>query len=146
MTEDEMAGWHHQLNGQVWVNSGSWWWTGRPGVLQFMESQRVRHNWVTELNCASLFIATFFSILFFLWGILGEARESGRPITRAITCSGFCSWAAYFATWSTLLFCWLTKHPSSWWPLQWITATRVRSCTASKRSRIKSVLWGSSSS
>ena len=34
----------------VWVNSGSWWWTGRPGVLRFMESQRVRHDWVTELN------------------------------------------------------------------------------------------------
>ena len=34
----------------VWVNSGSWWWTGRPGVLQFMELQRVGHNWVTELN------------------------------------------------------------------------------------------------
>ena len=33
----------------VWVNSGSWWWTGRPGVLQSMESQRVRHDWVTEL-------------------------------------------------------------------------------------------------
>ena len=34
----------------VWVNSGSWWWTGRPGVLQSMVSQRVRHDWVTELN------------------------------------------------------------------------------------------------
>ena len=34
----------------VWVNSGSWWWTGRPGVLQFMGSQRVGHNWVTELS------------------------------------------------------------------------------------------------
>ena len=34
----------------VWVNSGSWWWTGRPGVLQSMGLQRVRHNWVTELN------------------------------------------------------------------------------------------------
>ena len=33
----------------VWVNSGSWWWTGRPGMLQSMGSQRVRHNWVTEL-------------------------------------------------------------------------------------------------
>ena len=32
----------------VWVNSGSWWWTGRPGVLQFMGLQRVGHNWVTE--------------------------------------------------------------------------------------------------
>ena len=34
----------------VWVNSGSWWWTGRPGVLWFMGSQRVGHDWVTELE------------------------------------------------------------------------------------------------
>ena len=34
----------------VWVNSRSWWWTGRPGVLQSMGSQRVRHDWATELN------------------------------------------------------------------------------------------------
>ena len=34
----------------VWVNYGSLWWTGRPGVLQFTGTQRVRHNWVTELN------------------------------------------------------------------------------------------------
>ena len=34
----------------VWVNSGSWWWTGRPGVLQSMGSQRVRRDWVTEQN------------------------------------------------------------------------------------------------
>ena len=34
----------------VWVNSRSWWWTGRPGVLWFMASQRVGHDWATELN------------------------------------------------------------------------------------------------
>ena len=34
----------------VWVDSGSWWWTGRPGVLQLMGSQRVGHDWTTELN------------------------------------------------------------------------------------------------
>ena len=34
----------------VWLNSGSWWWTGRPGVLRFMGLQRVRHDWVTELS------------------------------------------------------------------------------------------------
>ena len=34
----------------VWVDPGSWWWTGRPGVLQFMQSQRVGHDWATELN------------------------------------------------------------------------------------------------
>ena len=38
----------------VWVDSGSWWWTGRPGVLQFMGSQRVGHDWATELNWTKL--------------------------------------------------------------------------------------------
>ena len=36
----------------VWVNSGSWLWTGRPGVLRFMGSQRVGHDWPTELKCS----------------------------------------------------------------------------------------------
>ena len=35
---------------RVWVNSGSWWWTGRPGLLQSMGLQRVGHDWATELN------------------------------------------------------------------------------------------------
>ena len=34
----------------VWARSGSWWWTGRPGVLRFMGLQRVRHDWATELT------------------------------------------------------------------------------------------------
>ena len=34
----------------VWGDSWSWWWTGRPGVLQSMGLQRVRHDWATELN------------------------------------------------------------------------------------------------
>ena len=38
----------------VWVNSGSWWWTRRPGVLQFMGLQRVGHDWATELNWTEL--------------------------------------------------------------------------------------------
>ena len=44
-------GWHRMrwLDGiTTSIDSGSWWWTGRPGVLQFMGSQRVGHNWVTE--------------------------------------------------------------------------------------------------
>ena len=45
----------------VWVNSGSWWWTERPGVLQSVQSQRVRHDWATELRWFrfSLVIANF---------------------------------------------------------------------------------------
>ena len=34
----------------VWVDSSSWWWTGRSGVLRFMGSQKVGHDWATELN------------------------------------------------------------------------------------------------
>ena len=34
----------------VWVNCGSWWWTGRPGVLRFIGSQIVGHDWTTELT------------------------------------------------------------------------------------------------
>ena len=34
----------------VWASSGSWWWTGKPGVLQSVGSQKVRHDWVTELK------------------------------------------------------------------------------------------------
>ena len=37
----------------VWVSSGSWWWTGKPGTLQSTESQRVRYNWATELMIKS---------------------------------------------------------------------------------------------
>ena len=38
----------------VWVNSRNWWWTGRPGMLQYMGSQTVGHDWVTELNWTEL--------------------------------------------------------------------------------------------
>ena len=38
----------------VWASSRSWWWTGKPGMLQSMGSQRVRHDWVTDLNLTSL--------------------------------------------------------------------------------------------
>ena len=46
MTEDEMVGWHHQLNGCT--NSGRWRRTAKPGVLQSMGSQRIGHNLATE--------------------------------------------------------------------------------------------------
>ena len=38
----------------VWVSSGSWWWTGKPGMLQSMRSQRVRHSWASELSRTDL--------------------------------------------------------------------------------------------
>jgi len=49
---EERDGWIASLTQWtwVWVNSRSWWWTGRPGVLQFMGSQSIGHDWETELN------------------------------------------------------------------------------------------------
>ena len=47
----------------VWVKSGSWWWTGRPGVLQSMGSQRVRYNWATELKWTDYTLQTPFTFI-----------------------------------------------------------------------------------
>ena len=52
-TKDEVVGWHHRLNGHEWASSRSWWWTGKPGMLQRMGSQKVRYDWVTEQNWLS---------------------------------------------------------------------------------------------
>ena len=48
----------------VWVSSGSWWWTGRPGVLQSMGSQRVGHDWATELNWVCIWARPFAGLNF----------------------------------------------------------------------------------
>ena len=61
----------------VWVNSGSWWWTGRPGVLGFMGSQRVGHDWATELNWTDPVPLHFiFLLLFFgqigMWSLIRD--------------------------------------------------------------------------
>ena len=45
----------------VWVGSGSWWRTGKPGMLQSMGSQRVRHDWATELNWTAFVLGQFLS-------------------------------------------------------------------------------------
>ena len=47
MTKDDMVGWHHQLDGHQFEH-GTWLWTGKPGVLQFMGSQRVRYDLAIE--------------------------------------------------------------------------------------------------
>ena len=48
----------------VWEDSGSWWWIGRPGVLQSMGSQRVGHGWETELNHGSGLTQGYFILIF----------------------------------------------------------------------------------
>ena len=46
MTEDEMVGWYHQLNGHEFEWTGSWWWTGRPGMLRSMGSPS--QTWLSD--------------------------------------------------------------------------------------------------
>ena len=61
----------------VWVHSRSWWWTRRPGMLWFMGSQRVGHDWVTELSWTEyhlnyhiiIWIVTSLSLAFKVWPI-----------------------------------------------------------------------------
>ena len=56
MTEDEIVGWHHRLDGHEFGSSSrSWCWAWNPGLLQSMGSQRVGHDTVTELNLFNTF-------------------------------------------------------------------------------------------
>ena len=71
---------HHQLPEftqtrwtWVWVNSGSWWWTERPGLLWFMGSQRVGHDWATELNWTELILYWCFSFWLTSLCIIGSS-------------------------------------------------------------------------
>ena len=58
----------------VWVNSRSWQWTGRPGVLHFMGSQRVGHNWATELNWTETSVHLYSpkSIHWNMWSVISK--------------------------------------------------------------------------
>ena len=69
----------------VWASSGSWWWTGKPGMLQSMVVQRVRHDWVTELNWTELANRTICCSKG-PW-ILKCNRWGGGPSPRARACS-----------------------------------------------------------
>ena len=73
-------GWMASLNRWtwVWVNSGSWWWTGRPDVLWFMESQRVWYDGVTELNCTVVHVIRQFSVLWWWFSVCLPSDRDGQ--------------------------------------------------------------------
>ena len=74
----------------VWVSSGSWWWTGRSGVLQSMGLQKVRHNWVTELNHliqVRMASSKYLQII--------NARESVEKREPSYTVGGNVNWYSY---------------------------------------------------
>ena len=64
----------HSCTTQLLLNSKSWWWTGRPGILLFMGSQRVGHDWATELNWdhwMKLIICSSLTFYFYFFGPFG---------------------------------------------------------------------------
>ena len=48
----------------VWVDSGSWWWTGRPGMLYSTGSQRVSNDWVTKLNWTDCYLLSILYLIY----------------------------------------------------------------------------------
>ena len=123
----------------VWVNSRSWWWTGRPGMLWFMGSQRVGHNWETELNWTEVgkrklhnqanIMGTNLSLLnlFSLNQLNSDSKTSSFPQNPFWTLLGpspWCGKLSFFVLWCQIeslkqslgwsrqrFFCWL------WWLL-----------------------------
>ena len=88
----------------VWVNSGSWWCTGRPGVLQSMGSQRVRYDWATKLN----------------W----TEKISGQPGSSLCDQSFLCVFMFWVVGWwhGELIFCLFSERGSDKIPVSSIPA------------------------
>ena len=107
----------------VWVNSGSWWWTGRPGVLQFMGSQRVGHDWATELNwtpwlnhfkIVSFLIHLFFITLHFASSLCVSLQNK---ITLFLHNHNYCLSKAVLAPAICQIFLLICARSSAWiWP------------------------------
>ena len=64
----------------VWVGSGSWCWPGRPGMLQLMGSQRVRHDWETELNWWDTYTHPYMCVCIYMWLFFPNCDYKNRII------------------------------------------------------------------
>ena len=82
----------------VWVNSGIWWWIGKPGMLWSMGMQRAGHHWVTELICTELHLIGYtfpflpwFSFLFFVQLFVKPPQTTTLPSCVSFSLGWFCS-------------------------------------------------------
>ena len=89
----------------AWVNSGSWWWTGRPGMLRFMGLQIVRHNWVTELNWKVMMWPKLYSLF-----LLANSEE--RPFFPQSEHPFFYQIKINLSIWKGDFPCWLDISPA----------------------------------
>ena len=89
--------WLDGITDSMDMSLGSWWWTGRPGVLRLMGSQRVRHDWATELNWTEWCPSPFKSIHGFSCNMQSEhgTCSATAEISHATACvcqpAGLCS-------------------------------------------------------
>ena len=102
----------------VWVNSGSWWWTGRPGVLRFMGSQKVGHDWVTELN----WMWNYYILL------TSDGSSKKQESSRKTSISALLTMAKPLTVWTTIN-CgkfWKRWGYQTTWHASWETYMQVR--------------------
>ena len=92
----------------VWASSGSWWWTGKPGMLQSTRSQRVGHNWVTKLNwITQIFMASVPIGIFLLsssYGLLMTHLASYKAALSGPFTGSFSKWK-YKGQWRKEMDC-----------------------------------------
>ena len=98
----------------VWVNSRSWWWTGRPGMLQSMESQRVGHDWATGLNWTDTnflieisIVLTGTSILWLILLLLSIPWLLPIGLTEVHLVLEHIDFSPIFLTWILLILSWI---------------------------------------
>ena len=129
----------------VWVNSGSWWWTGRPGVLQFMGLRRVGHDWATELNWTEL---TVIVILTLGSGFSFQTSSHGEKPRNLRLC--FPSWLPSSVLIEQLLLSsWKFDNDKPLWPVVvgqrlsrgWLIMAMAWFLTLNYNLRLNSVLW-----
>ena len=96
-------GWMASRTQWTWflVNSERWWWTGRPGILRFMGSQRVRHDWATELNWRT--ITTVMLLLLLLLLLLSLLLLLGKQYHWLNKCKCPICWKIIFQVFGTAL-------------------------------------------
>ena len=76
----------------AWASSGSWWWTGKPGVLQSVGLQRVGHDWVTELNWTA-----------FPWTVKVQMLPEFFPVGTSLSSASDCLMASHMKSLLTTL-------------------------------------------
>ena len=92
----------------VWVKSGSWWWTRRPGMRKFMRLQRVGHDWATELNWTELILFSILAVSVYISTI----STRGFPFLHIMFSSNHCRFFYnYHSDWyEVILHCSFDLH------------------------------------